>query len=231
MDGFIKIERQDTNGVWSDVTLEILNLGIAGRNLSRGALHTVDTTICSALGEPNPNAVIRLQRLKDVPASGAMSGTVRCGNGSTTVTDYWPNVLYDAREGLRRDAEATGQNNPYLGGVMHYVELDVNNLRRWLAGSIGASGPGAMNVTGYVVYFSDRRLNREPARPGDRRVRLRGLRQHRLGEHAQRHAGHVRQRRERHCGSFCGGHERQRRRRGLRRRSAGGRGIRPRRWT
>ena len=31
--GFIKIERQSSAGVWTDVTLEILNLGIAGRNL------------------------------------------------------------------------------------------------------------------------------------------------------------------------------------------------------
>ena len=45
----------------------------------------------------------------------------------------------------------------YLGGVMHYIELDVNNLCRWFTGAIGASGANAMNTTGYVVYFSDRR--------------------------------------------------------------------------
>jgi hypothetical protein len=43
---------------------------------------------------------------------------------------------------------------------MHYVELDINNLGRWFTGAIGASGPLAMNTTGYSVYFSDRRLNR-----------------------------------------------------------------------
>ena len=46
---------------------------------------------------------------------------------------------------------------------MHYIELDVNNLRRWFQGTIGASGSNAMNVTGYVVYFSDRRGNRNAA--------------------------------------------------------------------
>jgi len=47
--------------------------------------------------------------------------------------------------------------------VMHYVELDVNNLRRWFQGAIGTQGGNAMDVTGYVVYFSDRRNNRNAA--------------------------------------------------------------------
>ena len=142
--GFIKIEKQDINGVWTDVTGEILSLGIAGRNLSSGAC-----------GEPNPDAIIRLQRLVDShPAAG-------CGNGSVVATDYLPNALFDPREGNRRDNEPTGSTAVYLGGLMHYVELDVNNLRRWWEGTIGASGPGSMDVTGYVVYFSDRRGNRD----------------------------------------------------------------------
>ena len=33
-DGFLKIERQNRDGVWSDVTVEILNLGFTGRNLA-----------------------------------------------------------------------------------------------------------------------------------------------------------------------------------------------------
>jgi len=50
-----------------------------------------------------------------------------------------------------------------FGGIMTYIGLDVNNLRRWFLGQIGVSGPGTMNVTGYVVYFSDRRNNRNAA--------------------------------------------------------------------
>src|SRR6185503_7590422 len=62
----------------------------------------------------------------------------------------------------------------YWGGVMHYVEFDVANYRRWLQGAIGTSnnaacynggslgtGTCAMDTTGYVVYFSDRRGNRD----------------------------------------------------------------------
>jgi hypothetical protein len=154
--GFIKIERQNRDGVWSDVTQEILNLGFTGRNLSNGTFNTPDTSTCTG-SEPNPNAVVRLQRVRDTPSQNAP-----CGVGGTSAFDYWPNTLYDTREGRRRDSEATSQNNVYWGGVMHYVELDVNNLRRWLIGEIGTTGnSNTMDVTGYVVYFSDRRGNRD----------------------------------------------------------------------
>ena len=50
---------------------------------------------------------------------------------------------------------------------MHYVELDVNNLRRWLAGSLAAigapNGANAKNDNGYILYFSDRRGNKNAA--------------------------------------------------------------------
>jgi hypothetical protein len=137
IDGYIKIEKQDPGGSWQDVTQEILQLGIAGADL---------TGTCSNTA----NSILRVQRLKDSPS--ACTGTV--------ATDYWPNVLYDTREGNLRDSIPTSQTTVYLGGVMHYIELDVANLARWFTGSIGASGGNSMNTTGYVVYFSDRRTNR-----------------------------------------------------------------------
>ncbi|MCL4813537.1 MAG: hypothetical protein KJ061_13675, partial [Vicinamibacteraceae bacterium] len=175
--GFIKIERQNRDGDWFDVTAEILALGTAGRNMSRGTLNTPDFTPGSAPGpicgtEPHPNAIVRIQRLRDTPSNGAFSTvsgytTVRCGNGSNSDTDYWPNALYDAREGGYRDAPASLGTVPYMGGAMHYVELDVNNFRRWIAGQIGTTGDdNTMDVTGYVVYFSDRRANRGPGPDG-----------------------------------------------------------------
>ncbi len=139
--GYLKIEHQLPGGGWQDVTLEILNLGIAGRNIGNNCV------------EPNPNAVIRIERIRDNPTVNP------CGAGSTDPTDYWPNALYDTREGDLRDGVAH-VTPPYLGGVMQYVELDVRNLTQWLQGAIGASGPNTANVTGYVVYFSDRRGNR-----------------------------------------------------------------------
>jgi hypothetical protein len=143
--GFLKVEVQVSEGVWQDVTLEILNLGFAGRNLNS-----------STCPEPNRDAVIRFQRLGD-HLPGCASG------GTTNPYDYWPMTIYDTREAKRREDEPTGNTNVYLGGVMHYIELDVRNLSRWFAGTIGSTGNRALATTGYTVYFSDRRGNRDAA--------------------------------------------------------------------
>jgi hypothetical protein len=183
--GFIKIEAQTTYGVpcgtYVDVTDEILALGYAGRNLNPNtvivppALPGLGAAQVnpSACADPNPNAVIRLERVRDNPSTqGTGAG---CGVGGAVVptlpTDYWPNTLFDPREALYRDwcPDGTGalgvacKQNPMLGGVMHYVELDVNNLTRWLRGAIGATGPAtkdaAASPNNFAVYFSDRRGN------------------------------------------------------------------------
>ena len=185
--GFIKIERQSSAGVWTDVTREILNLGFAAPNQ--------EGTICA---DPTPNAIIRLQRLRDNggPNNGdvndrscAFNGANTAGNGSVDSRDYWPNALYDAREGDARwfDPALAGMR---MGGVMNYVTLDVGNLARWFAGTIAGTGAAAWNNNGYIVYFSDRRGNHNDALPGsarDRRVRPRGLDQHPAGRRLQRH--------------------------------------------
>lgn len=161
LSGFIKIELQNAGGAWQDVTVEILNLGTTGRNLSTGVLNTPGAN-CA---EPHPNAVLRIQRVKDVPTTATYipCGRNGAGNLSPTATDYWPMALYDTREGNLRDANATNLTAVPLGGVMHYLELDVNNLRRWITGAIGASGAGMRNDNGFIVYFSDRRNNRNAA--------------------------------------------------------------------
>jgi hypothetical protein len=144
--GAIKIEMQRGDFTWSDVTAEILGLGIAGRNI-----------VAAGCAEPALDAVIRLQRLRANPTAGL---PVNCGNASPNAVDYVPNVLYDPREGLLRDNVAVANTTLRLGGVMHYVELDVRNLGRWFRGEIGASGATALNLNGFTVYFSDRRTNR-----------------------------------------------------------------------
>ena len=72
IDGYILINRQARNGVWTDVTKEILQLGFAGRRLSSnnnnaptytGLIDTPDMN--NACPEPHPNAIIRLQRIRD----------------------------------------------------------------------------------------------------------------------------------------------------------------------
>ena len=52
--GFIKIEMQTAPNTWVDVTQEIFDLGITGRNL-----------LVNGCADPSDDAVIRLQRVKD----------------------------------------------------------------------------------------------------------------------------------------------------------------------
>jgi hypothetical protein len=118
--------------------------------------------------DPSPQAVIRLARLRDNPST-ASAGNGYCGNTTASYptqmgTDYWPNVLYDTREGLLRDNAMANNNLLPLAGAMSYVELDVANLDNWFVND--AVGKTALNTTGYSVYFSDRRGNQpDPAPP------------------------------------------------------------------
>lgn len=132
IDGCILIQMQKNDGTFADVTMEILNLGIAAGN-------DVSAT-------PNANAILRFERLKPSKSS-----------GSTTATDYMPLALFDPREGSFRDNAGTGMAKI---GIMGLVEMDVTNLGKWFAGTIGTSGSNALNNSGYIVYFSDRRGNR-----------------------------------------------------------------------
>ena len=279
--GFLKIDAQTSYGspcgTWKDVTLEILGLGYAGKNINpvpqsfdgtnlspnwggtttlmQGAstrippvpplpttpvidpnttaqvqmnyqngsnFVTTATTFTKALfntatcRDPHPNAVIRLERIRDNPSSVNVQTGLRkttaptnlpvqstvaevcgvdpavvnptlpklrltptsgAGTGATWVLqpyDFWPNVLFDTREGYDRQSAPTGTyvvgaatpsyaNTVTLGGVMNYIELDVNNLARWFSGAIGSSGPSTEdpNVApnNFVVYISDRRSN------------------------------------------------------------------------
>ena len=145
--GFIKIEMMDNGGNWQDVTMEILNYGISDQNVE-GAV------ICA---DPTPNAILRIQRLKDNPQTGGLCTYA----GSTNSWDHWPNTLFDTREALLRDV-SPGTLLP-IGGVMHYLNLDVANLSQWFAGT-GAynagTGLNARTTGGFSVYFSDRRNNR-----------------------------------------------------------------------
>lgn len=134
--GFIKVDLQDQNGNWTDVTVEVLNRGYWGADLLNNR--------CGSA-----TAIIRIQRAKDDVSNAPCP---------TTKTNSWPNALYDERQGNPRDVRPTGTDAPliYLGGVMNYIELDVANLSAYLLGK----GVNVMKQTGFVVYFSDRRTNR-----------------------------------------------------------------------
>jgi hypothetical protein len=147
--GYILINKQDNvtpTSARTDVTNAVLAQGITGNKL---------TTPCVTATHWHPNAIIRLQHVSD-------SATCAVLDSSTPFTNLWPNALYDPREGVRREEDQSGFTDPFFGGVMYYVELDVANLKRWFEGSLPAlapNGAGSQNTTGYVVYFSDRRGN------------------------------------------------------------------------
>jgi hypothetical protein len=85
-----------------------------------------------------------------------------------TVYDFWPNTLFDTREGELRDSAMNTANPalPTLNGVMHYIEVDGGNLASWFGGKLGTittSGQGtkdpAVAPNDFVLYVSDRRGN------------------------------------------------------------------------
>jgi hypothetical protein len=144
IDGYIKIEMQTTTG-WSDVTSEILGLGISGIDLvpSSGT-----TPRCGYAHSTIAGSILRVQRYRD-----GLTATTQCVN--TDPYRFMPNVLFDTREGMFR-GDTTPPTDPSLIGSMYYIELDIQNLCTWLRGK-GATIP---HDEGYVIYFSDRRLNR-----------------------------------------------------------------------
>ncbi|HLK31861.1 MAG TPA: hypothetical protein VKT29_02150, partial [Terriglobales bacterium] len=75
---------------------------------------------------------------------------------SVTRNNWYPINFYDAREGEVRD---TVQSGCTPNGVMSAVEIDIGNLKKWLAGTIPGSGTSVDYTAenGYILYFSDRR--------------------------------------------------------------------------
>lgn len=197
--GYIKIEVQTAYGspcgTWRDVTQEVLAYGYAGRNLNPqtglSALQygtaepilalPVAQVVPSTCQDVHPNAIIRLERVRDNPSNWVTTNAnTRCGvvNSATPASqtyptnpaDYWPNALFDSREGTLRDVSPTGtlgginySSMVTLGGVMQYVEVDAKNVARYLAGTLPGNGHLAYDSVNapndYLIYVSDRRGN------------------------------------------------------------------------
>src|SRR6202011_814336 len=66
--------------------------------------------------DPSPNAVIRLARVRDNPST-ALTGNGWCGTATSHGTDYWPNALFDTREGVLQDVSLG--NSVTLAGTMY----------------------------------------------------------------------------------------------------------------
>jgi len=132
--GYVLVQSRQADGSYADVTGEWLDLGIAASN---------------------PNAILKFQTFKDNDGDG-----VADHSDQDDPQSFSPIALYDAREGEIRDVDlGSGSTSCAIGGIMNLVDLDVNNLKRWLAGSIGSSGTNteSSSQNGYLLYFSDRR--------------------------------------------------------------------------
>jgi hypothetical protein len=123
----------------------------------------VQSTVAEVCGvDPATKQV--LANLRATPTSGPGTGAAWVPQPS----DFWPNVLFDTREGYNRQTAPAGAfvSLVTLGGTMNYVELDVKNLALWFSGKLGASGPSTADPNiapnNFVVYVSDRRSNYVP---------------------------------------------------------------------
>jgi len=138
IDGYINVSISDGTGMFTDVTKEWLDLGIA---------------------RENPDAILRFQALKDNDGDGEPDYRNTESNRRKPLR-FLPLNLYDPREGEVRDISlGSGDTTGAVGGIFNIVELNVGNLRRWLEGAIGETG-GLVDYTqnnGYLLYYSDRR--------------------------------------------------------------------------
>jgi Tfp pilus assembly protein PilX len=204
--GFLKIDLQTAYGnpcgVWKDVTLEVLSFGYAGRNLyaqnpagglsspsqygnTEPLLNLPGSLLApSGCADVHPNAIIRLERVRDNPSNWSAGNPCGVKNNAlpasqsypTNPADYWPNALFDVREGTLRDVSPTGSlgginysSMVTIGGVMQYIEIDAKNLAGYLGGAgvfklgSGHASYDSINAPNdYTVYISDRRGNYTP---------------------------------------------------------------------
>ena len=135
IDGYPLVQARQTDGSYVAVTEEWLDLGIA---------------------RENPDAILKFQAMKDTDGDGSPN-TLPNIFTLPGRTNYYPLNLYDTREGEVRDL-VPDDTECAVGGIMNIVELDVDNLRRWLVDGTG-TGPLVESVSqnGYLLYFSDRR--------------------------------------------------------------------------
>jgi Tfp pilus assembly protein PilX len=141
-------------GTDMDMKDAILYLQVQADRGGNGSLDTTDNVTFTPVG------------------SGSAITTPTTPYGTNSQYNWYPINFYDAREGENYDSRTT--TFPYAtntagaptvsptctaNGLMNSVELDVGNLKNWLAGVTGTTGRNVDYTAqnGYVLYFSDRR--------------------------------------------------------------------------
>lgn len=142
--GCIKIEYQDTNNAFHDITKKILGKGFTGRNINPSSSYSIttplktpylpstatqigaqgpffgNTNVTSSIActtDPSSGAIIRLARVRDNPST-ATAANSYCGSGlsDTHSYDYWPMALFDPREAVFRASAGGLPATPALEG-------------------------------------------------------------------------------------------------------------------
>jgi PilX N-terminal len=143
--GWIRVEMRKADSTYQNVTKEWLDLGF-----SRG-LQTPDSEHGPRPNSENSTAILILQQRRETATRGTLF---------TPLSKYsWmPLNFYDTREGERRENAVTGTTCS-VGGIMTATELDVNNLKKWLQGTIGTNGKTVESASqnGYILYYADHR--------------------------------------------------------------------------
>jgi Tfp pilus assembly protein PilX len=186
INGWLLVEAKwAADGKWHGVTNEWLSLGFA-RAFNPPTTPGANNLVVAGSVVPDTdmkNAILYFQVQADRSGNGTFDASdaltfkpVGSASNITTPTtpygansqySWYPINFYDAREGENNDTRSG--TFPYSGstatctpnGLMNAVELDVGNLKTWLAGTNGVAGTGK-NVdyatqNGYILYFSDRR--------------------------------------------------------------------------
>ena len=182
INGWLLVEAKwAADGKWHGVTTEWLGMGFGRAVAVPSAPGQNNLTVVGGAADTNmKNAILYLQVQADRSGNGNVDATDAVtfkpvGSGSNITTpgtpygansqyNWYPINFYDAREGEVYDNRTS--TVPYSGtptctpnGIMNAVEIDVGNLKAWLAGTTGATGKNVDFATqnGYILYFSDRR--------------------------------------------------------------------------
>jgi Tfp pilus assembly protein PilX len=152
--GWLRVEYRDAAGGYHNITQEWLKLGFARQAQAGGPVPNAELGVTNTV---NPQAILLFQYSSD-PTRYTPTSTPQI----TPNTDGWyPINMYDPREGETRDPVPVGTAaaSCAVAGVINVIELDMDNLRKWLLGNFGTNGPNVDFKTqnGYIVYFSDRR--------------------------------------------------------------------------
>jgi Tfp pilus assembly protein PilX len=185
LDGYLRVEYRDALGNYHPVTAEWLQLGFARgttppTTIGSNPINPNAILIFQEPADRNGDGAIDMKG--QVPTCSKSGGVWTCVKAkppevsldqttlypwygdskaplqSISMYNWYPINFYDPREGESRDTQQSN-NSCTPNGIMNAVELDVGNLKRWLAGKIGASGAlvDYISQNGYVLYFSDRR--------------------------------------------------------------------------